>query len=78
MEFNTLTKVTPLPKYLEQALLDCYNREQTHIEPVVACTYNTTSELMQRGMNQAKLLLKKKIAVGFYVTQTGKEYLNQL
>ena len=79
MNPNTLQGVKPLPRELEEALKDCYNREQQHIEPVVTCTYNATSQLLQRGMLSAKTFMRrKKVLFGFYVTQIGIDYLSQL
>lgn len=79
MNPNILPAVKPLPRELEEALKDCYNREQQHIDPVVACTYNTTSQLLQRGMLSAKTFMRrKKVLFGFYVTQIGIDYLSRL
>ena len=77
---NPTTQVLePLPKELENALKECFNREQQHIEPVVTCTYNTTLALLQRGMLSAKTIMKRKKALfGFYVTQVGIDYLSQV
>lgn len=76
---STLEGVKPLPKELENALKECYQREQKHIEPVVTCTYNTTSALLQRGMLSAKTIMKRKKALfGFYVTELGIDYLSHV
>ena len=79
MNPNTLQGVKPLPRELEEALKDCYNRERQQIEPIVAGTYNTTSQLLQRGMLSAKTFMRrKKVLFGFYVTQLGIDYLSHL
>ena len=79
MNPKTLQGVKPLPRELEEALKDWYKREQQHIEPVVTCTYNTTSQLLQRGMLSAKTIMRrKKVLFGFYVTQIGVDYLSRL
>ena len=71
--------VKPLPKKLEKALLECYKREQQHIEPVVNCTTHTTFELIERGMLSAKTFMRRKKSLfGFYVTQVGIDYLSKL
>ena len=68
-----------LPKKLEKALIECYKREQQHIEPVVNCTTKTTLKLIERGMLSAKTYIRrKKCLFGFYVTQLGVDYLSQL
>jgi hypothetical protein len=75
---TTLQGIAPLPKELEIALKECFNREQQHLEPVVTCTYNTTLALLQRGMLSAKTIMKRKKALfGFYVTDLGIDYLSQ-
>lgn len=76
---NTLQDSKPLPRQLEEALMDCYNREQHNIEPVVTCTSHTTFKLIERGMLSAKTFMKNKRSLfGFYVTQMGIDYLSQL
>ena len=79
MSPGTIQRVKPLPEELEKALKTCYKREQLHLEPVVTCTYNTTSQLLQRGMLSAKTFIKgRKVLFCFYVTQLGVDYLSQL
>jgi hypothetical protein len=79
MSHTILEGIEPLPKELENALKECYDREKQHIEPVVNCTYNTTSALLQRGMLSAKTIMKRKKALfGFYITELGIDYLSQV
>ena len=79
MKPGTLQGITPLPKDLEEALKNCYDREKQHIEPVVTCTYSTTSQLIQMGLLSAKTIMKRKKALfGFYVTELGVDYLSQV
>jgi hypothetical protein len=69
----------PLPKKLEKALIEYYQREQEHIEPVVNCTTDTTFELIERGMLSAKTFMRRRKSLfAFYVTQLGIDYLNKL
>ena len=69
----------PLTPEQEKALIECYNRQRHHIEPVVACTSHTTFQLIDKGMLSAKTFIKKKKALfSFYVTDIGIEYLSQL
>jgi hypothetical protein len=76
---NNLQDSKPLPRHLEEALMDCYDREQHNIEPFVICTSHTTFELIKRGMLSAKTFMKyKRVFFGFYVTQMGIDYLSQL
>ena len=71
--------VKPLPKRLEKALMECYKREQLHIEPVVNCTTHTTFELIELGMLSAKTFMRRKKSLfGFYVTQLGIDYLSKV
>lgn len=74
-----LLNTRPLTEELEAALYDCYNREQHNIEPVVTCTYDATFELIEKGFLSAKTIMKnKKEFYGFYVTQSGIDYLSSL
>lgn len=76
---DTLQTVKPLTRPLEEALRECYNREQKKIEPVVNCSYDTIFELIERGMLSAKTIMKnKKATYAFYVTQLGIDYLATL
>ena len=69
----------PLTPEQEKALIECYNRQIHHIEPVVDCTNQTTFQLIERGMLSAKTFIKNKKALfSFYVTDMGVEYLTQL
>ena len=71
-----LRDAKPLPRQMEEALIDCYNREQQNIEPFVNCTYNATFELIDRGFLSAKTIMKNKKAMyAFYITQLGIDYL---
>ena len=79
MNSNTLEDIKHLPKELEIALMNCYTREQQHIEPIVDCTYNTTLALMHRGMLSAKTIMRrKKTLFVFCITQLGIDYLSQV
>ncbi len=76
---NTLQVAKPLTRQMEDALMECYNREQRNIEPVVTCNYDTTFELIERGMLSAKTIMRnKKATYAFYVTQLGIDYLSRL
>ena len=79
MNPNILPDTRPLTEELEAALYECYHREQHNIEPFVTCTYDATFELIERGFLSAKTIMKNKRALyGFYVTQSGIDYLSSL
>ena len=76
---DTLQAIKPLTRQLDEALMECYDREQKGIEPFVTCAYDTIFELIERGMLSAKTITKnKKASYVFYVTQLGIDYLKQL
>jgi hypothetical protein len=77
---NNAVNTRPLTSRMLEILMDCHERELMNLEPCEAGTVHFVTGLIDRGMLSTKTYVtnsNKKI-IAFYVTHTGRAYLNKL
>lgn len=77
-KMNNIT-IRPLTKKMKELLMDCHEREILHQAPYSIYYTQTAKGLVTRGLFYVKqYLASDKPYMGFYITQLGIDYLEQL
>lgn len=77
---NNAAKTRPLTSRMLEILMDCHEKELMNLEPSEADTVRFVTGLIDRGMLSTKTYItnRNKKIIAFYVTHTGRAYLNKL